>query len=93
MSAAGVEDLGLAGGEDNKELVNERLATINLFLRFLFRVLGESLVLKTRSSAELSSLASMSWLDSSSAGSVTGSEAATELLETSNTDSVHVRVL
>jgi len=49
----GEEAPGLDGGDDFIELVNDKLATINRFLLFLFLVLGESSELKIYSSAEL----------------------------------------
>ena len=53
LESAGMEALlGLELGEDFIELVNEMLATVNLFLLFLFLVLGESLPSKIRSSGE-----------------------------------------
>ena len=85
------------GGEDIIELDNDMFAIINLSLRFLFLVLGESSLLKMRSSAEISRLALTSFSCSSAseaACSLEDCEVATESLKLSEAAALsHVRIL
>ena len=89
VAAAGVEDLGEAGGVDNIEPVKEIFATINLFLRFFFLVLGESSLLNTRSS----SLPSSAKVSLGSSPAVEDTEETAELFKVSRAASPFVRVL
>ena len=73
-------------GVEAKELVNDILHAIYLFLLFLFLVLGES------SKSSINSLAESS-KGRSSNSSLLSSELATEVFETSGVDSEHARVL
>jgi len=81
---AGVEALGEAGGVDIIEPVKETLATINLFLRFFFLVFGESLLLKTRSSA----LSSSSVVSLGSLAAIEDTEETAELFKVSRAASL-----
>ena len=81
----GEDDLVLEEGVVAKELGNDILDAIYLFLLFLFLVLGES------SKSSINSLAESS-KDNSSDSSLL-SEFATEVLSTSGVDSEQVRVL
>lgn len=74
-------DLGLVGGEDSIELVNDKFDTINRFLRFLFQVFGESSVLNIKSSSEASSLVTISLQGSSSAAGDLGLASGEETME------------
>ena len=79
VADAGVEDLGVTGGVDNIEPVKEIFATINLFLRFFFLVLGESSLLNTRSSA----LSSSAIVSLGSSSTVEDTEETAELFKVS----------